>query len=180
MHRKESPYSIKSIFFENQPPGPSPKMGCIENRWALPIEWVSSKIVTGQRRLAKRHEKCKVDGQIHLPSLIFSCILFFWWWSSKHMNSHKPPPLLPPRTPQVVVGTPRKEKFNFLPLQTTPSPSNPGLQVQLKDPFVLKQSAFSWHGLESHSLISSNKKRRKNTWTRVMCVIRFFFETPLV
>ena len=49
MHRKESPYSINSIYFEKQPPGPSPKMGCIENRSGLPTEWVSSEIASGQR-----------------------------------------------------------------------------------------------------------------------------------
>lgn len=174
---------LKAFFLKTSLPARHPKWDALKIGEDFPLNgWVPklSLVKDYQRDSAKRHEKCKVDGQIHLPSLIFSCILFFWWWSSKHINSHKPPPLLPPRTPQAVVGTPRKEKFNFLPLQTTPSPSNPGLQVQLKDPFVLKQSAFSWHGLESHSLISSNKKRRKNTWTRVMCVIRFFFETPLV
>ena len=45
----------------------------------------------------------------------------------------------------------------FIPLQTVPSPVNPCLQVQVEEPSVLVQSAFSSHGLESgaHSLISN-------------------------
>lgn len=121
MHKKKLPSSINGIFFEKQPPGPSPKMGCIENRWGLPTEWVIPKspvVKDYQRDSAKRHEKCKVDGQIHLPSLIFSCILFFWWWSSKYFNGHKTPPLLStsssPSNPSSCSWNAKKREVQFL------------------------------------------------------------------
>ena len=48
-----------------------------------------------------------------------------------------------------------------VPLQTVPSPVNPCLQVQLYEPSLLAQSAFSSHGLvpKEHSSISKGDRR---------------------
>ena len=47
-----------------------------------------------------------------------------------------------------------------VPAQFIPFPVNPCLQVQIKEPLVLTQSAFSSHGLEVvHSSISGEKQQ---------------------
>ena len=48
-----------------------------------------------------------------------------------------------------------------IPLQTVPSPVNPCLQLQLYEPSLLAQSAFSSHGLvpKEHSSISKGDRR---------------------
>ncbi len=49
--------------------------------------------------------------------------------------------------------------MGHLPTQTVPFPVNPSLQVQVYDPSLFKQSAFSSHGLPflEHSSISKTK-----------------------
>ena len=53
--------------------------------------------------------------------------------------------------------------ISSIPSQVLPSPVNPCLHVQLEEPSVLVQTAFSSQGLESgeHSLISNTKENGK-------------------
>lgn len=110
-----------AFFLKNSLPVRHPKWDALKIGEDFPLNgWVPKSPVVKdyQRDSAKRHEKCKVDGQIHLPSLIFSCILFFWWWSSKYFNGHKTPPLLStsssPSNPSSCSWNAKKREVQFL------------------------------------------------------------------
>ena len=55
----------------------------------------------------------------------------------------------------------------YIPSQSVPFPVNPCLQVQLKDPSLLVQSAFLSHGLESaeHSSISAVVRQNEQNFS---------------
>ena len=50
-------------------------------------------------------------------------------------------------------------RFFILPVQDNPSPVNPALHVQMKEPMVFWQTALTSQGEERHSLISVKYKR---------------------
>ena len=69
----------------------------------------------------------------------------------------------------------KKTEVLFSPVQLTPSPEYPGLQVHTKDPLVFLQLAFAWQLCfpASHSFISAKKK----SGTEWLKLISFFFHS---
>ena len=69
----------------------------------------------------------------------------------------------------------KKTEVLFSPVQLTPSPEYPGLQVHTKDPLVFLQLAFAWQLCfpASHSFISAKEK----SGTEWLKLISFFFQS---